>query len=144
MVIIMSEEPTEKLYGGIIKKKHAQLLIIGAVLIALLVISALFYFSNEGEWLIISSYDTANPPPEDRVIVITEKDFQEYPLLKQLFDSRDRIPISDNLFVTLKARDPPCVSSAEADEVISRYGWPAQLKYLRYNDSYYILNVMVT
>ncbi|MDU9376973.1 hypothetical protein McpSp1_16170 [Methanocorpusculaceae archaeon Sp1] len=141
----MSEEPTEKLYGGIIKKTHAQLLIIGVVLIALLLISALFYFSNEVEWMRISEntgYSSENPPLEDRIIVITEKDFQEYPLLKQLFESRDRIPISDNPFVTLKPHDPPCVSSAEADEVISRYGWPDQLKYLRYNDSYYVLDVI--
>lgn len=113
-----------------------------AFVVFLLILGGLFYFSNEGEWMYISEYSSKNPPPEDRIIVITEKDFQEYPLLKQLFESRAKIPISDSLFVTLKPHDPPCVSSEEADKVISRYGWPAQLKYLSYHDSYYILEVM--
>ena len=115
-----------------------------AIVVVLLILGGLFYFSNEVEWLQISPYSTANPPSEDRVILLTDQDFQEYPLLKQLFESRARIPISDNLFVTLKPHDPPCVSSEEADKVISRYGWPAQLKYLSYNDSYYVLNAIVT
>ena len=128
-------------------KKRIIIFLSIAFVVLLLILGGLFYFSNEGEWIRISEntgYSSENPPPEDRIIVITEKDFQEYPLLKQLFESRARIPISDNLFVTLKPHDPPCVSSEEADKVISRYGWPAQLKYLSYNDSYYVLNVIVT
>jgi len=121
--------------------------IILAVIIILLgcFIGGQYLFAHADSWINArpTGYTDQNPPPDAiSVVHLTEEDFANYPILRDLLEHQQTATITEDPFVIMKLPGPH-ISKAEAAELFAAYP-PLYSGYLYWNGVYYSLAQMVT